>query len=53
MADYQERLLKADEIVFIFPIWWEAMPAMTKGFFDKVIAKGIINVECSVYIECN
>lgn len=42
VADYQERLLKADEIVFIFPIWWEAMPAMTKGFFDKVIAKGII-----------
>ncbi len=39
--DYQRRLLDADHVVFAFPIWWEAMPAMTKGFLDKVVAKGI------------
>jgi len=42
VADYQARLLKADQIIFDFPIWWESMPAMTKGFIDKVIAPGII-----------
>ncbi|WP_409022045.1 NAD(P)H-dependent oxidoreductase [Dellaglioa sp. P0083] len=44
-ANYQERLMAADELVFIFPIWWESMPAMMKGFFDKVIAKGILYTE--------
>ncbi|MBS4189540.1 NAD(P)H-dependent oxidoreductase [Bacillus sp. FJAT-49705] len=40
--DYQRRLIAADHIIFIFPIWWECMPAITKGFLDKVIVKGII-----------
>ncbi len=38
--DYFRRLLAADKIIFIFPIWWESMPASTKGFIDKVLAKG-------------
>ncbi|MHA2856522.1 NAD(P)H-dependent oxidoreductase [Paenibacillus lautus] len=42
VADYQQRLMAADYIFFIFPIWWESMPAMTKGFLDKVFAKGIL-----------
>ncbi|AZZ60232.1 NAD(P)H-dependent oxidoreductase [Oenococcus sp. UCMA 16435] len=40
--NYFDRLQKADEIIFIFPIWWEMMPALTKGFIDKVFAKGQI-----------
>jgi len=40
-ADYQQRLLAADHLVFVFPIWWEAMPAATKGFIDKVVTKGV------------
>ncbi|MCL2483313.1 MAG: NAD(P)H-dependent oxidoreductase [Propionibacteriaceae bacterium] len=40
-ADYQQRLLAADHLVLAFPIWWEAMPAGTKGFIDKVVAKGV------------
>ena len=40
-ADYQRRLLAADYLVLAFPIWWEAMPAATKGFIDKVVAKGV------------
>jgi len=40
-ADYQRRLLAADHLVLAFPIWWESMPAATKGFIDKVVAKGI------------
>lgn len=41
VADYAERLKKADHLVFIFPIWWELMPALTKGFIDKVIFPGV------------
>lgn len=38
--DYQRRLALADHLVFIFPVWWELMPALTKGFIDKVIFPG-------------
>lgn len=42
VLDYQERLRAANHLVFAFPIWWEAMPALTKGFFDRVLTKGIV-----------
>jgi NAD(P)H dehydrogenase (quinone) len=29
-------------LIFIFPIWWDLMPAMTKGFIDRVLAPGIV-----------
>jgi len=38
--DYVQRLKKANKLIFIFPIWWELMPAMVKGFIDKVIFPG-------------
>lgn len=38
--NYIKRIQQADHLVFIFPIWWELMPAMTKGFIDKVIFPG-------------
>jgi len=41
VIDYKQRLENAEHLVFIFPIWWELMPAMTKGFIDKVIFPGI------------
>lgn len=37
---YVEQIKSADHLVMIFPIWWELMPAMTKGFIDKVIFPG-------------
>lgn len=42
VADYQRRLQRADHLAFVFPIWWEAMPAATKGFLDRVLAKGVV-----------
>src|SRR5699024_4284998 len=45
VSDYQSRLLRAGHIVFAFPIWWETMPAATKGFIDKVIAKNVLYQE--------
>lgn len=41
VLDYKKRLEDADRLVFIFPIWWELMPALTKGFIDKLIFPGI------------
>ena len=40
--DYQQRLFDADHLVFVFPVWWEAMPAATKGFLDRVLTKGVV-----------
>lgn len=42
VIDYNERLEKADHLVFIFPIWWDLMPAMTKGFVDRVLTPGVV-----------
>ncbi|KRN20440.1 hypothetical protein IV79_GL000495 [Pediococcus claussenii] len=42
VADYQQRIAAADQVIFMFPVWWELMPAMTKGFIDKVYAKNIL-----------
>jgi len=39
--EYKQRIERADYLVFIFPIWWELMPAMTKGFIDKVVFPGV------------
>lgn len=42
VIDYTQRLEKADQLIFIFPIWWDLMPAMTKGFVDRVLTPGIV-----------
>lgn len=39
-CEYVQRVQAADHLVLIFPIWWELMPAMMKGFVDKVIFPG-------------
>jgi NAD(P)H dehydrogenase (quinone) len=41
VQEYKQRIERAEHIVFIFPIWWELMPALTKGFIDKLIFPGI------------
>lgn len=32
----QQKLLWADTIIFQFPLWWYAMPAILKGWVDRV-----------------
>ncbi|WCE31493.1 NAD(P)H-dependent oxidoreductase [Vibrio sp. SCSIO 43137] len=41
VINYKKRMEKANHIVFIFPIWRTLMPAMIKGFIDKLIFPGI------------
>lgn len=36
----QEKIRKADHLVFVFPIWWGAYPALLKGFIDRVFLSG-------------
>lgn len=42
VINYSERLKKADHLIFIFPIWWDIMPATTKGFIDRVLSPGVV-----------
>lgn len=42
---YQHIIKSTDEIVFIFPIWWNSAPAILKGFFDKVFIKEFAFIE--------
>ena len=37
----QERLMRADLLVFVFPLWWGGLPAIVKGWFDRVCAYGV------------
>jgi NAD(P)H dehydrogenase (quinone) len=41
VLEYKDRIQDVEHIVFIFPIWWEIMPARMKGFIDKVIFPGV------------
>lgn len=36
----QEKVLWADMIIFHFPIWWYSLPAILKGWVDRVFAYG-------------
>jgi putative NADPH-quinone reductase len=40
VPEYQRRIAASDHLVFVFPVWWETMPAMLKGFIDKVFLPG-------------
>lgn len=36
----QEQLKWADHIVWIYPVWWGSVPAIMKGFLDRVLLPG-------------
>ena len=36
----QEKLLWADAVIFQFPLWWFSMPAIMKGWVERVYAYG-------------
>lgn len=40
IAGEQEKLRWADAVIFQFPLWWFSMPAIMKGWFDRVYACG-------------
>ena len=36
----QEEIRGADVLTVIYPLWWMSMPAMMKGYVDRVFARG-------------
>lgn len=38
--EYRDLISWADNLVFIYPIWWGRPPAILLGFIDKVIVSG-------------
>jgi NAD(P)H dehydrogenase (quinone) len=38
---YDDQLATAEAIVLIYPAWWYGMPAMLKGYFDRVWLPGV------------
>jgi len=37
---YRSMIIKTDMLVIPFPVWWGNMPAVLKGFWDKVLLPG-------------
>ncbi|MFK0209387.1 MULTISPECIES: NAD(P)H-dependent oxidoreductase [unclassified Agrobacterium] len=40
IAAEQAKLANADLVIFQFPVWWFGMPAILKGWADRVFARG-------------
>jgi NAD(P)H dehydrogenase (quinone) len=38
---YVDRLMKAEALVIVFPVWNFGFPAILKGFFDRVFLPGV------------
>lgn len=36
----QDHIAEADAITFIYPIWWTGLPAILKGYVDRVFSYG-------------
>ena len=41
VAAEQEKLLWADAVLFQFPLWWFSLPAILKGWVERVYAYGL------------
>jgi putative NADPH-quinone reductase len=41
VARYASQLAQAEAVVAVYPTWWYGLPAMLKGYFDRVWAPGI------------
>lgn len=50
---YQELLKTTQKLIFIFPIWWADMPAIVKGFEDKVFLKQLAYVPTTTGLKGN
>lgn len=48
---YQNILRDTEQLIFIFPLWWFDVPAILKGFFDKVMLKDFAYVETTTGLK--
>lgn len=40
LVEVQQAITWAEHLVFVFPMWWGGLPALLKGFFDRVFLPG-------------
>ncbi|GGX06631.1 NAD(P)H-dependent oxidoreductase [Aquimarina muelleri] len=40
LLDAQIKLKWADHLVWVYPVWWSSVPAIMKGFLDRVLLPG-------------
>jgi len=40
LVEAQELIKWAEHLVFVYPTWWATMPALLKGFIDRVFLPG-------------
>jgi len=40
LAKHREQILRADKLIFVYPIWWGRPPAMLLGYIDRMFASG-------------
>jgi NAD(P)H dehydrogenase (quinone) len=40
VAKAQDEIRAADVLTLIYPLWWLSMPAIMKGYIDRVFARG-------------
>jgi NAD(P)H dehydrogenase (quinone) len=40
VAQAQDDIRAADALTVMYPLWWLSMPAMMKGFIDRIFARG-------------
>ncbi len=43
----REAFIGCDHLVFVFPLWCGDMPALLKGFFERVLQPDLLNVQKS------
>lgn len=51
IATEQKFITDADAITFIYPIWWTGLPAILKGYVDRVFAYGFAYASGEAGIE--
>jgi NAD(P)H dehydrogenase (quinone) len=39
-ARYRQMVKEAGRLIFIYPVWWYGLPAILKGFIDRVFVSG-------------
>ena len=40
IAVEQEHIRWAEQLTFLYPIWWGRMPSIAGGYIDRVLSKG-------------
>jgi NAD(P)H dehydrogenase (quinone) len=41
ISAYVDALTWCDVLVLVYPTWWSGQPAMLKGWFDRVLVRGV------------